>query len=164
MQIRIRSTGQVLFWSEFRDLLLKQNPSELITVAIQTEEWIAQHGADLILEGIVPTGATRYQYYTQDGIEEIDGKWYRKYVIGPVFTDGETTAAQQEAAYRVTRDKEEADSVRQTRNYRLKELDWTQGKDIPDSISTPAATLRQALRDVPTQAGFPWEVTWPDAA
>jgi hypothetical protein len=23
------------------------------------------------------------------------------------------------------------------------------------------ATYRQALRDVPSQAGFPWEVQWP---
>jgi len=24
------------------------------------------------------------------------------------------------------------------------------------------ATYRQALRDIPTQSGFPWEITWPD--
>ena len=25
------------------------------------------------------------------------------------------------------------------------------------------ATYRQALRDITTQSGFPWEITWPDA-
>ena len=36
MEIRIRATGQVMFWNEFRELLLSRNPSELITVAPQT--------------------------------------------------------------------------------------------------------------------------------
>ena len=171
MQIRIRSTGQVLFWGEFRDLLLQQNPSELITVAIQTEEWIAEHGADLILEGSQPTGGSRYQFSMQDGIEEINGKWYRKLVLGPIFTDKPATAtepamtaAQQEVAYRAEKDEIEAQNVCLLRDQKLKELDWTQGEGIPDSVSAPAAVIRQALRDVPTQAGFPWEVIWPDAA
>ena len=164
MEIRIRSTGQVMFWNDFRNLLLQQNPSELITVAPQTQEWLAQHGADVVLEGPQATGGTRYQFSIRQGVEEISGSWYTKYILGPIFTDGETTAAEQETAYRAMKDEEQAKGIRQTRDKKLKDLDWTQGKDIADSISTPAATLRQALRDVPTQAGFPWEVTWPDAA
>jgi hypothetical protein len=58
-------------------------------------------------------------------------------------------------------DAEKAGQVRAERNTLLAQLDWTQGKDIPDSISIPAATYRQALRDITTQAGFPWEITWP---
>lgn len=58
-------------------------------------------------------------------------------------------------------DEEKAGQVRAERNTLLAQLDWTQGKDIPDSISIPAATYRQALRDITTQAGFPWEITWP---
>lgn len=53
------------------------------------------------------------------------------------------------------------DEVRSDRNIRLAKSDWTQGKDIPDNISTAWATYRQALRDVPAQAGFPWTVEWP---
>ena len=60
-------------------------------------------------------------------------------------------------------DAEQAKNVRQTRDQKLKDLDWTQGKDIPDAVSGPAAVTRQSLRDLPTQSGFPWEVTWPDA-
>ena len=55
----------------------------------------------------------------------------------------------------------QAASVRAQRNRLLADCDWTQGKDIPDNISTAWATYRQALRDVPAQANFPWEVTWP---
>jgi hypothetical protein len=61
------------------------------------------------------------------------------------------------------KDAAQAKFVRAERTRRLSALDWTQGKDISDSISSPAALARQGLRDVPNQAGFPWEITWPDA-
>jgi hypothetical protein len=52
--------------------------------------------------------------------------------------------------------------VRTERNKLLSESDWTQLSDAPVD-KTAWATYRQALRDVPTQSGFPWTVTWPDA-
>ena len=52
-------------------------------------------------------------------------------------------------------------NIRLQRNYILKETDWTQGKDIPDEVSTVWATYRQALRDIPNQQEFPTNVTWP---
>ena len=43
---------------------------------------------------------------------------------------------------------------------KLTESDWTQVADAP--VDQAAwATYRQALRDIPSQAGFPNEVTWP---
>lgn len=53
-----------------------------------------------------------------------------------------------------------AERVRSKRNELLSQSDWTQ---LPDSNvnKTAWATYRQALRDVPEQSGFPWEVTWP---
>jgi hypothetical protein len=56
-----------------------------------------------------------------------------------------------------------ANSIREERNKLLAESDWTQGKDIPDEISTPWAEYRQALRTLPEQEGFPSNVTWPEA-
>jgi len=105
----------------------------------------------------------------RSGVQEIDGKWYTQYVLGPVFTDIEATetepaqtAAEQEAAYKAAKDAEQAANMRRTRTEKLKDSDWTQ---IADSTAdkTAWATYRQALRDITTQAGFPWEVTWPDA-
>lgn len=152
MEIRIRTTGQVMFWNEFRDLLLQQNPSQLITVAPQTQEWLDQHGADIVLEGpqVLPT---RYQISFRDGVQQIEGQWFTKYSVADMDTEqiAATDAAQ-------------ARAIRQKRDEKLEALDWTQGKDIPDAVSNPAAVTRQALRDVPAQAGFPWEVVWPDAA
>lgn len=52
-------------------------------------------------------------------------------------------------------------SARQRRDALLAECDWTQAKDIPDSVSSAWATYRQALRDVPQQPGFPLNVAWP---
>ena len=79
--------------------------------------------------------------------------------------DGSWTAtprtADEIAAYQANKDAQQAAGVRRVRNGKLADLDWTQGKDIPDSVSAPAAIVRQSLRDVPAQAGFPWAVDWP---
>jgi hypothetical protein len=162
MEIRIRATGQVMFWSEFRELLLSQNPSELITVLPQTEEWLDAHGADVVFEGPQATGGTVYQFSMRQGVEQIGGKWHTKYVLGPIFTDApEATAAEQEAAYKAQKDAEQAQRVREQRNQKLADCDWTQLADSPVDKAV-WATYRQALRDVPGQAGFPWTVNWPE--
>lgn len=57
-----------------------------------------------------------------------------------------------------------AAAVRARRDALLAASDWTQGKDIPDSISNAWAGYRQALRDIPQQEGFPASVSWPEAA
>lgn len=54
-----------------------------------------------------------------------------------------------------------ASTVRAARAAMLAKSDWTQGKDIPDSISGPWALYRQALRDITAQTGFPESVVWP---
>jgi hypothetical protein len=53
--------------------------------------------------------------------------------------------------------------VRMSRAQLLKGSDWTQGKDIPNNISSAWAPYRQALRDITTQEGFPLAVIWPTA-
>ena len=162
MEIRVRATGAVMFWNEFRELLLKQNPSELITVLPQAEEWVNAHGADIVFEGPQATDGTVYQYSMRQGVEQLDGKWYTKYILGPVFTDNEdATAAEQEAAYKAAKDADQAKAVRADRDQKLAATDWSQGKDIADSVSAKYTTYRQELRDVPAQAGFPWDVQWP---
>ena len=160
MQIRIRETGAVMYESEFRAYQQANGGPSWETT---TTEVLEALGADVVFEGPQATGGTVYQYSQASGVEQIDGKWYTKYVLGPIFTDGETTAAEQEAAYIAVKDAEQAKAMREERNRRIAALDWTQGKDIPDSISSPAALVRQGLRDVPTQAGFPWDIVWPDA-
>jgi hypothetical protein len=52
-------------------------------------------------------------------------------------------------------------TVRQQRNSLLASSDWTQAGDVPQAIKDVWAVYRQALRDVPQQAGFPTNITWP---
>lgn len=50
--------------------------------------------------------------------------------------------------------------MRETRNRLLAESDWAQLSDAPVG-SLDWQIYRQNLRDVPSQAGFPWQVEWP---
>ena len=156
MEIRTQ-LGQVMFESEYRAHLLANNGPSFETL---TPEIMAELGIDVVLEGPSATTTPPYQFSQRAGIENVGGVWYTKYIAGPVFTDGETTAAEQEAAYKAQKDTEQATSVRADRTKRLAECDWTQ---IADSTADKAvwATYRQALRDITAQAGFPWTIEWP---
>jgi hypothetical protein len=154
MTIRIRSTGQLMQDSEFR-MLLKAEANAAWKAPELTQEILDIIGADPVLEGPQASGGTVYQYSQYVGVEQIDDKWYTKYALGPVFTD-----AEEEAAYKASKDADQAANVRTSRNDLLTKCDWTQ---IADSTADkPAwAIYRQALRDVTVQEGFPWNVTWP---
>jgi hypothetical protein len=163
MQIRVRTSGAVMFDHEFRQL-----HQGLGLPAVLTEEVIKEWGGDIVLEGPQASGGTVYQYSMRSGVREIEGKWYTNYILGPVFTDTPATdtqpaktAAENEAAYQAMKDVEQAANVRRTRTDKLKDCDWTQ---IADSTAdkTAWATYRQALRDITGQAGFPWTITWPN--
>jgi hypothetical protein len=134
---------------------------------VLTEEVINAWGGDIVFEGPQATGGTVYQYSQRAGVEQIEGKWYTKYILGPVFTDRPATdtepaktAAEQEAEYKAMKDAEQAKNVRQQRTEKLKDSDWTQ---IADSTADKQAwgIYRQALRDITSQAGFPWTIDWP---
>lgn len=62
--------------------------------------------------------------------------------------------AEEEAQQRAAAD------VREKRNARLSESDWTQIADAPVN-ALAWAVYRQALRDIPAQSGFPDSVYWP---
>lgn len=164
MQIRIRQSGAVMYESEFRAYTKANGGPSWETT---TTEVLEALGADVVFEGPQATGGTVYQYSQRSGVEQVDGKWYTKYILGPVFLDQvvdgvTTTAAEQEATYKAQKDAEQAKSVRQSRDEKLADTDWTQVVDAP--VDKAAwATYRQALRDITAQEGFPWTITWPDA-
>jgi hypothetical protein len=58
---------------------------------------------------------------------------------------------------------QKAQAVRSERNAKLTECDWTQLNDTPldNAAKIQWTAYRQALRDVPSQAGFPDNVVWP---
>jgi len=60
-------------------------------------------------------------------------------------------------------DRQKAAQIRTQRNAKLTECDWTQLNDTPldNAAKIQWTAYRQALRDVPSQAGFPHNVVWP---
>lgn len=60
-------------------------------------------------------------------------------------------------------DEERSLAIRNGRNQLLVASDWTQLPDVPVTTRELWATYRQQLRDLPQQAGFPQQVTWPQA-
>ena len=101
------------------------------------------------LERKYPTMVPEFIGECDDDAELIDG-------FLKVLDEAEVAQEQQAEA------DSQAHRVRVDRTLRLQASDWTQGKDIADEVSTAWATYRQALRDVPSQEGFPWGVTWPE--
>ena len=163
MEIRIRATGQVMYESELRSYLKANDGPSFDQLTPEVMEAI---GVDPVLEGPQATGGTVYQYSVYGGVEEINGQWFTKWNLGPSFFDTEdaeghvTTAAENEANYKAAKDAEQAKYVRDSRNTKLTESDWTQVADAP--VDKAAwATYRQALRDITAQAGFPWTIDWP---
>ena len=169
MQIRIKESGAVMYEAEFRAYQQANGGPSWETT---TTEVLEALGADVVFEGAQATGGTVYQYSQASGVEQVDGKWYTKYVLGPVFTDTPATetepaktAAENEAEYKAAKDTEQAKSVRSTRDSKLAESDWRviKAAETETTLDAAWATYRQALRDVTAQSGFPWTITWPDA-
>jgi hypothetical protein len=144
MEIRTQS-GQVMYESEFRAHMKETTGASWDRT---TDDILESFGATVVFEG-PQASPTRYQTAFRDGVEQIDGKWHTKYSV--VDMDDEAKAA---------KDAEQAKSVRQSRDQKLKDSDWTQVADAPVNKEDWAA-YRQALRNLPAQEGFPWTVTYP---
>ncbi len=165
MEIRNRSTGALTTVSQFK----AEHPTTSFPKQITTDV-LDSYGYDAVLNGAAATVTAPYGVSTRDGVEEIDGKWFTKFIAGPVFTDttdeegNVTTAADNEAAYKATVDANAGTSVRAERDKKLTASDWTQMADSPlaSDKKTEWATYRQSLRDLPTASGFPHTMTWPE--
>lgn len=157
MELRVRETGQVITDGEFRSLHSNTSFPQVLTSDILDE-----FGVDPILEGPQATTTPPYELSVRQGIEEINGKWFTKYVVGPIFTDNEdSTAVEQEAAYKAGIDNTASEGVRTERNKLLEKTDWTQSRDVVLNNDADWIVYRQALRDITTQEGFPHNIVWP---
>ena len=163
MELRNRTTGAVITDDQFR----ADNPNTSFPQVL-TPDIIDSFGYDPVLEGPQATTIPPYQYSRRDGVVKVKGQWFTKYVAGPTFTDYTDpdgvvhTAAEQYEAYCFAKDAEQGKAVRADRNKRLADSDWTQLPDAPVDKAV-WATYRADLRDVTSQAGFPWKITWPEA-
>lgn len=114
-----------------------------------TEAW--QAGARLVEVTVAerPPHDERTQRVAQASPVLVDGKWIAGWNIVEK-TEAEVADA----------DARKAAEVRAERNEKLTATDWTQIADAPVN-SLAWANYRQALRDVPAQAGFPHNISWP---
>jgi hypothetical protein len=102
------------------------------------------------VQAVTPPTVTHLQVWHEATPVLDNGVWKQSYTVSDV--SAEDLASRTEG---------EKERIRQTRNELLSGSDWTQVADSP--VDKDAwATYRQALRDIPDQAGFPWEVTWPE--
>jgi hypothetical protein len=147
MEIRIRATGAVMFESEFREYLKTHGSGAWNNFPLQSAVF-NEFGADPVLEG-PQSSAGRYQIVYRDGVEHVNGQWFTKYRLADM--DADAIAAH---------DAQQAKNIRDDRNRRLADCDWTQLADAPVDDLVWAA-YRQSLRDIPLQAGFPWDINWP---
>lgn len=159
MEIRNRETGAVITISEFK----AEHPRTAFPKQINTLV-LDSYGYDAVLNGPSATTSGPYEISVRDGVEEVNGQWFTKFIVGPVFADNdEGTVAEQEAAYRARIDSEAGASVRAERASKLAACDWTVLTDSPLTTAkkTEWKTYRQALRDITSAEGFPHDVTWP---
>jgi hypothetical protein len=81
-------------------------------------------------------------------------------LVNSVWTVTKSVVAKDQAQIDSENAQKAAD-VRQTRDRLLTETDWRFRSDMNPSQGW--LDYCQALRDVPAQDGFPWNVTWPEA-
>jgi len=122
MEIRIRTTGEVLSEAAFR----QSRPDTSFPTAI-TAVTLDGFDADVVMEGPQASGGEFWQYSVRDGVEQINGKWYTKYSLGPTFgTQEEQTEyvaqktlerAQAVQASVVAETQKRLDDFAKTRNY-----------------------------------------------
>tara|TARA_R100000951_G_scaffold71951_1_gene60665 strand:+ start:2040 stop:2498 length:459 start_codon:yes stop_codon:yes gene_type:complete len=110
---------------------------------------LASYNVYSVVVADAPSYDDATQVLTQnDTATDVDGQWTYQWNVRDKTSDeiaADTSAA--EAA------------ARSTRNGLLAETDFHAMSDV--TMSDAMTTYRQALRDVPSQAGFPNTITWP---
>jgi len=111
-------------------------------------------GFDWVLDTPAPV-VDAVSHYLQQGAPVYDGEvWRQVWEVIPYAGDA---LAQRQQIFET----EKSADIRKERGVLLSESDWTQVADAP--VDKAAwAIYRQALRDLPTQEGFPLDITWPE--
>ena len=161
MEFRVRSSGELKTQGEIRKL----NPNVSLPKVWNSNVYDTL-GIDPVFETPKPDTSGDYKVVVRDGVEQdANGNWVQAWIERDMFTDTTedgvtTTKAEHEVAYQAQLDSDAAASMRDERDRKLAATDWMGMSDV--TMSADWATYRQALRDVPTQEGFPHTVTWPE--
>ena len=133
--------------------------------------WTADTLTDLELTAVLAApkpSCTDLQQVIGNGVEtDAKGNTVEAWSVVDKFADTTaedgtvTTKAEHETAYTASLVADKETSIRNDRDRRIALTDWTASTDI--TMTAEMTTYRQALRDVPAQAGFPNTITWPEA-
>jgi hypothetical protein len=106
---------------------------------------------------------------TEAAAPDYDSRTHRLVTQQPTLVDGVWTVTRavvaKDQAQVDAEAAQKASSVRQQRDKLLAETDWLVIKNLELNQNIPGVweVYRQALRDIPSQEGFPWNVTWPES-
>ena len=160
-EYRIRSTGEVKTQGQIRSM--HPNVSLPKVWNANVNETL---GIDPVLASPKPDPSGDYKVVVRNGVEQdANGNWVHAWTENDMFqeyTDDEGvthSVADQQAAYDASESAKLAENERSKRDDLLKETDYFGLSDV--TMSAEMTTYRQALRDVPQQAGFPSTITWP---
>ena len=120
--------------------LYRDNPNTSFPTTLTTDTLLAFNVHKVIQTPVISVDSKTHR--PVQSLQLIDGVWTKQWVAQQL---PESTAE---------------DNVRGFRDAQLVKSDWTQVADAP--VDKAAwATYRQELRDITQQAGFPWDVQWP---
>lgn len=145
MQIAIIENGSVKQIGDYKQLF----PNTSFPSTGPSQDWMEDQNCMIVTVWKSHDSTTQKLVPTDPYIED-----------GQVFTVTVASKTQEELD---TQTASLAAQVRAQRNALLAQSDWTQGKDIPDELSSAWAVYRQELRDITSQEGFPSNVQFPSS-
>ena len=150
--------GAVVTFPYDYDVLVRKNPhtnfaqTDLLSMYSGTEDNV--NGNELIRITVIdpPSYSKQAQKIIQNAsLSFVNNAWELGWSIQELTQDEQNAQTALQAKI-----------VRDQRDAKLKESDWTQVADAPVD-KTAWSTYRQQLRDISTQSGFPWSVAFPTA-
>jgi hypothetical protein len=113
---------------------------------------LKSYGVIQIKEEPAPACDYRVEHVVERPVELVNGVWVKGWEVQPLPLEQQQQLVDNQAR-----------RIRRDRDQRLSACDWTQLADVKLDAQQQSEwkKYRQALRDVPSQAGFPWNVTWP---
>ena len=160
-EYRIRSTGEVKSQGQVRSM--HPNVSLPKVWSANVNETL---GIDPVLITPQPAPSADFKIVVRNGVEQdAKGNWVQAWTEREMFTeytddDGNTITVQTQKDAKTAADNAALEaSERSERDELLKATDHYGLSDV--TMTDAITAYRQALRDVPQQAGFPSSITWP---
>ena len=160
-EYRIRSTGEVKTQGQIRSM--HPNVSLPKVWNANVNETL---GIDPVLASPKPEPSGDYKVVVRNGVEQdANGNWVHAWTENDMFQeytddDDNVVTVQDQIDAKVAADNAALEATeRATRDDLLKATDHYGLSDV--TMTEAMTAYRQALRDVPQQAGFPQTITWP---